>query len=187
MGRLPPSVPYAPSMRYTQKWMKPVSIFQYTSYCIYIFVYDYLYLQYFSYYIFICNIFPGKNSDWVLFLSLTDHYVEGWNPEVYSEILPFFCDGERLGRMRGLMTWTMAVLIKSTVTMWSGQGHLTVQRVLGNLKQVFVSNIFTRPWIPNLDKSLARNLIGPLKLKDKETEAKSRSNAHAPVPQHGTS
>lgn len=155
---------------------------------VYIFVYDYLYLQYFSYYIFICNVFQEKNLDWVLFLSLTDHCVEGWNPEVYSEILlPLFCDGERLGLMQGLMTWIMAVLIKSTMTMWSGQGHLTVQRVLGNLKQVFVSNIFTHPWIPNLDKSLARNLIGPLKLKDKETAARSWRNAHAPVPQRGTS
>lgn len=49
--------------------------------------------------------FQEKNLDWVLLLSLTDHCVERWNPEVYSEILlPLFCDGERLGLMQGLMT-----------------------------------------------------------------------------------
>lgn len=48
--------------------------------------------------------FQEKNLDWVLFLSLTDHCVEGWTPEVYSGILPHFCGAERLGLIRGLMT-----------------------------------------------------------------------------------
>lgn len=52
---------------------------------------------------------------------------------------------------------------------------------------ICVNHIYASPDFQILDKSLVHNLIGPLKLKDKEAEAKSRRNAHAPLPQCDTS
>lgn len=151
------------------------------SYCIYICLCLFAFTLFFK--LFICNSFPGKKLGLGLVSVLDQSLCWRVDPEVYSGMLSFFCDDERLRLMWGLMTWIMAVLIKSTVTMWSGQGHFPVQRVLGKRKQVFVSIIFMHPQNPDLDKSLVHNLIGPLKFKDKETEAKRRRNAPAPLPQ----